>query len=106
MILFSWRLTSETEPAWKGAPLRSWRWTFQINRSSLGFVKQVKFPDRDWYNIVRFTIGLRRDWRWRWRTEHVYHDGCNCCTNLGFLHILRQPDDCAKCWPEESCNVN
>lgn len=106
MILFSWGLTSETEPAWKDAPLRSWRWTFQINRWAIGFFEQVKFPDRDWDDIRQFSICLRRDWRWRWRTEHTYYDGNHCTTNLGFVSICRDPIECQKCWPEESCDAN
>lgn len=101
MILFSWGAKFETGLAWPTAPLRGWRWTFQAERWTLGFIEQIKWPDLEWDDNRRFYVTL---WsRWLWGFSHVYYDGNHCALHLGFLHIYWEPLKCERCMPREAC---
>lgn len=97
-VLASWGYSHETEPARKGAPLRSWRWCLEIGRFGIYVAKQVKYPPHDWESFRPYGLGI---WgAWLWGIRHDYYDGPHCSAHLGFLHITWTPDWCCKCMPD------
>lgn len=98
MILFAWGSKREEVPAWDNAPLRTWRWTFQLGWPWVGFVQQLMSASDDGF---RDGSGLAIVWatyRFRVGAAHMYYDGPNCALYLGFLHVFWTHRDCKKCW--------
>jgi hypothetical protein len=102
MILFTCREWTETEHAWPGAPLRSFRWALVVEWGGIEWQLQIKYPDGDWSCSRAYSVGFRSKWRFRLLPEHFYYDGPNCCINWGFVGAWWQPLQCEKCWPDDA----
>lgn len=107
MILWASRVTSEIEPAWKEAPLRAWRWVFEVDRWCIGLTEQVKFnhrePDSEWGNANCYYLASVSTNRARWHVgfHHMYYDGPHHVLWLGPLSISWMSDRwCLTCMPE------
>jgi hypothetical protein len=101
MILWTGRPTAETEPAWEGAPLRAWRWVFEVKPWSLGFVEQYRQDDGEFgRRMVRYGI-VYVSGSFRFGMDHDYYDGPHCQFSIGWLHVAWAPDWCRKCMPDD-----
>lgn len=93
---------TETEPAWPGASIRSWRWVLEITFTSIGLVHEYTNDGGKTWSLANryYTLCITR--HWTIGEYHLYYDGPHCSLSLGFLHYNWSSDWCIKCMPNET----
>ena len=97
MILWSTKKTTEKVPAIPSMGLRSWRWVLDIGRSGLLVEEQFRTESDQRWGFGNRYVMLSLDSNFKFGEVHVYHNGPNCCINLGFLRLSYSLDHCEIC---------
>lgn len=95
MILWATKRTTEKVPAIPSMGIRSWRWVLDVSDIGIALDEQMHY-DNHWIRGNRY-IMLSLDSNFKFGETHVYHDGPNCCINLGFLRLSYSLNSCDKC---------
>lgn len=108
MILWTGKVTEETEPAIEHMGRRSWRWVLETDAwrdggslfgVGIGFAQQYRSErDPEWGRAVHYyEITITR--HFALGEEHAYYDGPHCSFSLGWIHFNWSGDWCEKCMP-------
>lgn len=92
---------AEDEPEFPEHGLRAWRYVLDVGLFNIGWHRQVRFNDRDWFSDHASGWGVEFHFRWKWGEDHFYYDGEHCLFHYGFITLFRGGDHtCKKCWEE------
>ncbi len=94
MILFTCKNEPETR---EGYPCKAFRWSFQIEPTSIGFIHQHQHQNGEWDDSHTAVYIAYLDRPFKLGSDHIYYDGPHCIYQLGFLRLMRGNWKCKEC---------
>lgn len=96
MIVYASKPTKNTDAR---TPFKSWRRALDVGWCYVTYGTQVRCVTNDGstWRFVRGGWSLSVTRHFAIGREHDYYDGPLCSISFGFVHFMRDADDCPKC---------